>query len=79
MMNLQELQTINEYKLPIKLFIFNNDGYLMIKHTQKIFLKEDIHPLTNEQVLVFQILRYWLKLSILTILKLNIGVIIKNL
>ncbi len=37
MMNLQELQTINEYKLPIKLFIFNNDGYLMIKHTQKNF------------------------------------------
>ena len=37
MMNLQELQTINEYNLPIKLFIFNNDGYLMIKHTQKNF------------------------------------------
>ena len=39
MMNLQELQTVNEYKLPIKLFIFNNDGYLMIKHTQKNFFK----------------------------------------
>lgn len=37
MMNLQELQTVNHYKLPIKLFIFNNDGYLMIKHTQKNF------------------------------------------
>ena len=35
MMNLQELQTIDHYKLPIKVFIFNNDGYLMIKHTQK--------------------------------------------
>jgi acetolactate synthase-1/2/3 large subunit len=35
MMNLQELQTIVHHKLPIKLFIFNNDGYLMIKHTQK--------------------------------------------
>ncbi len=34
MMNLQELQTMVHYKLPIKLFIFNNDGYLMIKHTQ---------------------------------------------
>jgi acetolactate synthase-1/2/3 large subunit len=34
MMNLQELQTIAHHKLPIKLFIFNNDGYLMIKHTQ---------------------------------------------
>jgi acetolactate synthase-1/2/3 large subunit len=35
MMNLQELQTMVHHKLPIKLFIFNNDGYLMIKHTQK--------------------------------------------
>jgi len=34
MMNLQELQTVVHYKLPVKLFIFNNDGYLMIKHTQ---------------------------------------------
>ena len=37
MMNLQELQTVDHYKLPIKIFIFNNDGYLMIKHTQKNF------------------------------------------
>ena len=37
MMNLQELQTVDQYKLPIKIFIFNNDGYLMIKHTQKNF------------------------------------------
>jgi acetolactate synthase-1/2/3 large subunit len=35
MMNLQELQTVVHHGLPIKLFIFNNDGYLMIKHTQK--------------------------------------------
>jgi acetolactate synthase-1/2/3 large subunit len=34
MMNLQELQTMVHHALPIKLFIFNNDGYLMIKHTQ---------------------------------------------
>jgi acetolactate synthase-1/2/3 large subunit len=34
MMNLQELQTMAHHRLPIKLFIFNNDGYLMIKHTQ---------------------------------------------
>lgn len=35
MMNLQELQTITHHRLPIKIVIFNNDGYLMIKHTQK--------------------------------------------
>ena len=39
MMNLQELQTIDEYNLPIKTFVFNNDGYLMIKHTQKNLFK----------------------------------------
>jgi len=37
MMNLQELQTIVQHNLPVKIFIFNNDGYLMIKHTQKLF------------------------------------------
>ncbi len=39
MMNLQELHTIVENDLPIKVIIFNNDGYLMIKHTQKLFFK----------------------------------------
>lgn len=39
MMNLQELHTIVENELPIKIVIFNNDGYLMIKHTQKLFFK----------------------------------------
>ena len=36
-MNLQELQTVLNYKLPIKLFVYNNDGYLSIKMTQKSF------------------------------------------
>jgi acetolactate synthase-1/2/3 large subunit len=35
MLNLQELQTVVHHQLPIKIIIFNNDGYLMIKHTQK--------------------------------------------
>jgi acetolactate synthase I/II/III large subunit len=39
MLNLQELQTIAHHKLPVKLFIFNNDGYLMIKHTQNALFK----------------------------------------
>ena len=41
MLNLQELQTIVHHQLPIKLFIFNNDGYLMIKHTQNALFKTD--------------------------------------
>ena len=39
MMNLQELQTIVHHNLPIKIVVFNNDGYLMIKHTQKALFK----------------------------------------
>lgn len=38
MMNLQELQTVAHHRLPIRLFVFNNDGYLMIKHTQKAIM-----------------------------------------
>lgn len=34
MLNLQELQTIVHHKLPIKIVVFANDGYAMIKHTQ---------------------------------------------
>ena len=33
MMNLQELQTLIALKLPLKIFLFNNNGYLTIKHT----------------------------------------------
>jgi len=33
-MNIQELQTIVHNKLPIKLFIWNNNGYLSIRFTQ---------------------------------------------
>lgn len=36
MMNLQELHTILENGFNVKVIIFNNDGYLMIKHTQKL-------------------------------------------
>ena len=36
-MNIQELQTLVNYKLPITLFVYNNGGYLSIKTTQKSF------------------------------------------
>ncbi len=38
--NIQELQTILHYKLPVKLFIWNNDGYLSIRASQKNYFKE---------------------------------------
>ncbi len=36
-MNLQELQTLKTSGLPVKLFVYNNGGYLSIKNTQKAF------------------------------------------
>jgi acetolactate synthase-1/2/3 large subunit len=34
MLNLQELQTIAHHNLPIKIIVFSNDGYGMIRHSQ---------------------------------------------
>jgi len=39
MMNIQELQTIVTNKLPIKLFVLNNNGYISIQQTQKNFFE----------------------------------------
>jgi acetolactate synthase-1/2/3 large subunit len=39
MLNLQELQTVHHFKQPMKIFVFNNDGYVSIKHTQQNFFK----------------------------------------
>ena len=36
-LNIHELQTMKHYNLPIKLIVINNDGYLSIKVSQKIF------------------------------------------
>lgn len=40
MMNLQELQTIISNKLPIKIFLINNEGYHSIRITQNNLFKE---------------------------------------
>ena len=36
-LNIQELQTVKHYNLPIKIILLNNDGYLSIKISQKTF------------------------------------------
>jgi len=40
-LNIQELQTIRQYKLPVKVFILNNQGYSSIEQTQKAFFDCD--------------------------------------
>ena len=42
MMNIQELQTIAHHQLPIIVIIFNNDGYLSIKQTQKNYFGREL-------------------------------------
>jgi acetolactate synthase-1/2/3 large subunit len=42
MMNLQELQTIVGYKLPVKVFVLNNSGYHSIRQTQSSFFADRI-------------------------------------
>ena len=39
MMNIQELQTIAHYQLPIKIFVIDNGGYLSIRTSQNNFFK----------------------------------------
>jgi len=36
--NIQELQTISHYKIPVKIFVLNNDGYGIIKQFQELYL-----------------------------------------
>jgi acetolactate synthase-1/2/3 large subunit len=38
-MNLQELATVKINNLPLKIFIFNNNGYLLMRHTQRNFFE----------------------------------------
>jgi len=40
MLNIQELQTIRHHSLPVKIIVYNNNGYLAIKHTQESFLEK---------------------------------------
>lgn len=39
MMNLQELATVAHYKLPLKIFVLNNEGYVSIRQTQENFFQ----------------------------------------
>ena len=43
MMNIQELETLKYYKLPIKLFILHNNGYASIKQTQQNYFSDNVN------------------------------------
>lgn len=48
MMNLQELQTMRHYNLPIKLFVLNNNGYISIQQTQRNFFNGRMTACTTD-------------------------------
>ena len=41
-LNIQELQTLFHYQLPVKMFVLNNTGYLSIRSSQKSFFGKTI-------------------------------------
>jgi acetolactate synthase I/II/III large subunit len=42
MMNIQELQTLVGYKLPVKVIILNNEGYHSIRQTQEAYFSDSL-------------------------------------
>ena len=53
MMNLQELQTIVGHRLPVKLFILNNDGYHSIRQSQQNHFPDNIVGCGTDSGLTF--------------------------
>ena len=52
MFNLATLETIRNLKLPIKIFVLNNGGYLAIRHTQAGFLDKRHHGTKSPDVTI---------------------------
>ena len=48
MMNLQELQTMVGYNLPVKVIVLNNNGYLSIRQTQQAYFSDNMFGIGPE-------------------------------
>ena len=53
MMNIQELATIAGRRLPIKIFLLNNDGYHSIRQTQQNYFPDNVVGCGPESALYF--------------------------
>lgn len=47
-MNIQEFATIKHNNLPVKVFVLNNDGYLLIRQTQRNFMQNRLYGESKE-------------------------------
>jgi acetolactate synthase-1/2/3 large subunit len=66
MMNLQELQTLVGYKLPVKVLVINNEGYHSIRQTQQAYFSDNmfgIGPSNGVSIPDFVALAKGLKIS----------------
>ena len=48
-LNIQELQTVVANKLPIKIFVFDNEGYGIIKQFQELYLNKNYEATVNKK------------------------------
>lgn len=53
MFNLQELQLVKEHQIPLKLFVFNNFGYSMIRISQENLFEKRLSGSTTESGISF--------------------------
>jgi acetolactate synthase-1/2/3 large subunit len=53
MFNLQELQVVKEHQIPLKLFVFNNSGYSMIRISQENLFEKRLSGSTTESGISF--------------------------
>jgi len=53
MMNLQELQTLVEHNLPVKLIILNNGGYHSIRQTQQAYFSDNMFGIGHKDGVSF--------------------------
>lgn len=74
LMNIQDLQTIKQKKINVKILLINNNGYLAIRNTQKEFLSGRFfgtHPKWNLEMPNFKNIIQAFKLRYTKISKLN--------
>jgi acetolactate synthase-1/2/3 large subunit len=51
--NVQELAVIRQHKIPVKIFVINNDGYMSIKQTQQKFFNGRLHGISDSTGVYF--------------------------
>lgn len=53
MMNIQDLQTIAGYRLPVKVLVLNNGGYVSIKQTQNAYFPDNLFGTDSKNGVTF--------------------------